>query len=222
MVVVLFKVVVFGVEVSLCRERLVFLIFPGKRRRYDDVDVDGGVFFSAVRRVDDTHCEFEGVFEKKDDDDVEFFSTRARDYWKEKYLEKNGTPRKGVRLCESKSRRRRRLRPNGGFVRRFQTDAVVFWFRRTGAEREREGIPNYRASISEDTEGVFREIYGEVIDVRGDFDGDNVERRVGCVGNLAVYCVLFASMDCIRVRGWDSGDWVLGCRARVWARSVFG
>ena len=104
--VVLFKVVVSGVEGvrSLCRERLVFL------DRYDDVDVDGGVLLSAVRRVDETFCEFERVFEK--DDDVEFFSTRARDYWKEKYLEKNGTPRKGVRLCESKSRRRRRLRPN--------------------------------------------------------------------------------------------------------------
>ena len=40
-------------------------------------------------------------------------------------------------------------------------------------------------------------------------------------GNRA-YCVLFASMDCIRVRGWDGGDWVLGCCARVWARSVLG
>ena len=191
-------------------------IFPGKRRRYDDdVDVDGIGVLSALRRVDETFFEFERVFEK--DDDVEF-STRARD-WKEKYMEKNGTPR-GVR--RESSRRRRRLRPNGGFVRRFQTDAVVFWFRRTGAEREREGVPDYAASISEDTEGVFREIYGEVIDVRGDFDGDNVERRVGCVGNLAVYCVLFASMDCIRVRGWDGGDWVLGCCARVWARSVLG
>ena len=198
---------------SKCLCRAISQVFPGKeKRRYDDVDVDG-VVLSALRRVDETFLEFERV--EKDDSE---FSTRTRG-WKEKYLEKNGTPR-GVR--RESSRRRRRLRPNGGFVRRFQTDAVVFWFGRTGAEREREGVPDYAASISEDTEGVFREIYGEVIDVRGDFDGDNVERRVGCVGNLAVYCVLFASMDCIRVRGWDGGDWLLGCRARVWARSVFG
>jgi hypothetical protein len=45
---------------------------------------------------------------------------------------------------------------------------------------------------------------------------------VGGVGDVAVYHVLFAGVDRVRVRGWDCGDWVLGCRARVRTRCVFG
>ena len=83
-------------------------------------------------------------------------------------------------------------------------------------------FPSMAQVLAKIPKECFEKDTGKSLMYAGSFDGDNVRSRRGGVGDVAVYRVLFAGVDRVRVRGWDCGDWVLGCRARVRTRCVFG